>query len=128
LRGSTTIPAQGHVAVFLNEIPSFQEIPLPFKGFLRISDSPYATSPAIDVVGIRGRFNERGEFLITATTPTSESVVPPPTAQMLFPYFVDGGGYTTQFVLFNGGSGQTSTGTLNFVGPLGSPLGVQVRE
>jgi hypothetical protein len=126
LRGSTAIPAQGHIAVFLNELPSFQELPMPFKGFLRISDSPYVTSPAIQVVGIRGRYNERGDFLITATTPARESTAS--MEQVMFPYFVDGGGYSTQFVLFNGGSGQTSTGSLNFIGPLGSPINVQVRE
>ena len=128
LRGSTTIPPQSHVAVFLNELSSFQNIQTPFKGFLRISDSPYVTSPSVNVVGIRGRYNERGDFLITSTAPTSESVLGSPSAQRLFPYFVDGGGYTTQFVLLNGGSGQTSSGTLNFMSPVGLPLNVQIHD
>jgi hypothetical protein len=127
LHGSTSIPPRGHVSVFLNEMASFENIQIPFKGFLRINDSPYVTSPAIEVVGIRGRYNERGDFLITATTPTAESVLPQSSTPVMFPYFVDGGGYTTQFVLFNG-SGQGSTGSLNFVGPQGSPLTVQVRQ
>jgi hypothetical protein len=129
LRGAATVAPQSHTAVFLNELAGFdQKVQTPFKGFLRISDSPYASSPAIEVVGIRGRYNERGDFLITATTPASDSGSPQSSAERLFPYFVDGGGYTTQFVLFNAGSGTTSGGTMNFVGPQGSPLNVQVRE
>jgi hypothetical protein len=129
LRGAATVAPQSHTAVFLNELAGFdQKVQTPFKGFLRISDSPYASWPAIEVVGIRGRYNERGDFLITATTPASDSGSSQSSAERLFPYFVDGGGYTTQFVLFNAGSGTTSAGTMNFVGPLGSPLNVQVRE
>jgi hypothetical protein len=127
LRSSATIPARGHAAVFLNELPSFEQLPKPFKGIIRISDSPYATSPALIVVGIRARYNERGEFLITSTIPTSESAAPS-SAQSLFPYFVDGGGYLTQFVLFSGGAGQTYTGTLSFVGQSGLPLNVQLQQ
>jgi len=128
LHTSTTIPAYGHVAMFLDQLPSFQELQTPFQGFLRISDSAYALSPAIGVVGLRGRYNERGDFLITTTTPSSESELSSSSTQSLFPYFVNGGGYTTQFILSNSSSGQVSTGSLIFVGATGAPLALPLRQ
>src|SRR5262249_16973269 len=59
-----TIPAGAQVAKFLTELPGFQTLSLPIDGLLRIT----STSP-IAVVGLRGRVNERGDFLITTTPP-----------------------------------------------------------
>lgn len=39
----------------------------------------------------------------------------------------NGGGYTTQFILFSGTTGQTFTGNLRFSQQSGAPLGVTVR-
>jgi len=46
----------------------------------------------------------------------------PTTSEMDFPHLVDGGGYTTQFILFSGASGQATTGTLGFFDESGQPL------
>jgi hypothetical protein len=35
--------------------------------------------------------------------------------EWLFPHLADGGGYTTQFILFSGTAGQSSSGTLGFI-------------
>jgi hypothetical protein len=47
---------------------------------------------------LRGRLNERSEFLVTTTPPVNENSVV--TANGVFPQVVNGGGFTTQFVLY----------------------------
>ncbi len=113
LTGSTTVPANGQVAKFLSEI--FQNIPQPFKGVLRISGT------GIAVVGLRGRYNQRGDFLITTTSPVDEAS-PVTTAEYVFPHLADGGGYTTQFILFSGTAGQNASGVVRFFDQSGQPL------
>lgn len=115
---SLIVPANGQITGFLDElVPGGGE----FEGTLRIS----AASP-IAVTGLRGRYNERGDFLITTTAPANE-LDPPPTGEVLFPHFADNGGYTTQFVLFNPWSGTSTTGTMRFISATGAALAIQVR-
>ena len=81
-----------HIATFIDELYPF----LPNGAwFVRVS----ATAPTISMVGIRGRNNERGDFLIT-TTPAVPEDTNPDTRPLYLPHFVNGGGYTTQFVVF----------------------------
>ncbi len=100
-----TIPASGQTAKFLNEL--FPGLPTSFQGVLRLT-SP---SAAVSVVTLRGRYNERTDFLITTTPPALETA-PPAGTTMLFPHVVNGGGYTTQFVLFSGRAGESGTGVI----------------
>jgi hypothetical protein len=113
-----TLPATGQVAAFLGEIFAPQVLPVPFKGVLRIS-----SASAIAVTGLRGHYNERAQpdFLITTTPPTLESGAAVST-EMLFPHLVNGGGYTTQFILFSGTAGQSTSGMLRFFTLGGSAL------
>jgi hypothetical protein len=78
------------------------------------------------VTGLRGHTNERGEFLISATPPVSESS-PTSSAEKLFPHIADGAGYATQFVLFSTAPGQSSSGMIRFFGQTGRPLGLWTR-
>ena len=93
--------------MFLNQIQGFQSLGT-FKGVLRITSG----FNQLAVVGLRSRYNERQEFLITTTAPVIESYYSSSPAY-LFPRFADGGGFTTQFILFNASSGQT-TGVIRF--------------
>jgi len=122
LTGSLSIPAGGQTAVFLSQIPGFDTLTTPFQGVLRVSRS---SSEGISVIGIRGRYNERADFLITTTQPTDESR--PPVGPQFFPHFADGGGYTTQFILFNGGADHASSGSLPFFSQSGQPISLIVR-
>jgi hypothetical protein len=122
LTGSINVPATGQTAIFLNQIPGFAALPNPFQGVLRVST---ASSAGISVTGIRGRYNERGDFLVTTTQPADESH--PPAGTQFFPHFADGGGYTTQFILFNGGPDQASSGSLRFFGQAGQPISFALR-
>jgi hypothetical protein len=118
MQASLKIPASGQVTKFLNEVfPALNE----FEGVLRISsDVPVA------VTALRGRYNERSDFLITTTPPVSEST-PPSGSEMLFPELVDGGGYTTQFVVLSGVPGLSLSGTLRAFTQTGGNLALPLR-
>jgi hypothetical protein len=122
LTGSLSIPAGGQTSLFLNQIPGFETLTTPFQGVLRISTS---SSGGISVIGLRVRYNERGDFLITTTQPTDESRTP--AGPQFFPHFADGGGFTTQFILFNGGADQASSGSLKFFDQSGQPIALAVQ-
>jgi hypothetical protein len=97
--GSLPLAGSQQRSLFLDEIEGFAEMPRPFKGFLRIRSG---SGTDLAVFGLRGRTNERGEFLIAATPPVDESA--PAVGKMTFPHLVNGEGYGTQFVLYGNGT------------------------
>jgi len=101
--GSTTIDGSGHLALFLNEIPGLENLPSSFRGVLRVS-----SNTSISAVGLRARYNERGDFLIS-TTPAIAADTPISTEEVIFPQVVTGSGYTTEFVLMGTGGASTDT-------------------
>jgi hypothetical protein len=114
--GSETIPGMGQIALFLDQVSGIGTLPDPLAGVLRFSTA----SPAgVSIVGLRGRFNERSEFLITTTSPFNEDD-PLINAEASVPHAVDGGGYTTQIILFSGFQGQWSKGDLQFFSQKGN--------
>ena len=120
LIGRATIPAQGHAGLFTNQITGLESA-AGMQGVLRI------TSPTpISVLGLRGRYNERGDFLMS-TVPPSNETSPAATTSLYMPHFVDGGGYTTQFILFSGSANQSSSGTLRFFSQTGQPMSLSLR-
>jgi hypothetical protein len=118
---SVTIPGNGQIAKFLHDI--FPTLTFPFQGILRASGGG---SAGLSVVSLRLRYNERGELLITTTPPSNENDNPP-TSELLFPDLVNGGGFTTQFILFSGSAGQTSSGNLSFLTQDGTPLNLSLN-
>jgi len=118
---AVTMPGNGQVAKFLHE--AFPSLTFPFRGILRISG---AEAEGLSVVGLRLRSNERGDVLVT-TTPAANEGSPPSDAELLFPHLVNGGGYTTQFILFSGTAGQASTGNLKFFKQDGTPFNLNVN-
>ena len=73
------------------------QLPSSFKGILKIT----APSP-VTVVGLRARYNKRGDLLVSNTPPFDESVAS--RTELHFPYFINGGGYSTQLILLSTGS------------------------
>src|SRR5438105_284839 len=102
--------------MFLEQIEGFANLQVPFQGVLRISTDE---ASRVAVAGLRGRYNERRDFLITATPPIDENSTP--SGELVFPHLADGGGYTTEFILLNESS-QLSSGTLRFFSQTGQPL------
>lgn len=123
LTAAVLMQPYGQAAFFLNEVEGFAALPASFKGVLRASTS---STTGISMIGLRGRYNERGDFLITTTSPVLESSVPP-AGELLFPHFVDAGGYTTQFILFSGYAGQASSGTIRYFSQAGQPMEVRIQ-
>jgi hypothetical protein len=108
----------------MNQIAGFSSLgnpATPFQGVLRVS-----STSAIAVVGLRGRYNERRDFLITTTAPVDEAR-PPAATELFFPHLADSGGYTTQFVLFSGAAGQSATGNLTLFSQSGQPFNLSLR-
>jgi hypothetical protein len=107
---TVTIPPGGQTAGFVNEW--FPDLPRPFQGVLRAT----ATAP-VAMTGLRGTYNERGDFLIATTPPMDESAGLPTTPTIL-PHVVSGGGYNTQFIML----GQSGAGKLWFMSREGALL------
>ncbi len=115
-----TLPGSGQVAGLLSGF--FSNIPKPFRGVLRIS----TTTSGISVVGIRSRFNENGSYLMTTTPPANEAASPS-SAEMVFPHIVNGGGFTTEFIIFSGLTGQSTSGNLQFFRDDGNVLNLTLN-
>ncbi|HYR90837.1 MAG TPA: hypothetical protein VE422_42640 [Terriglobia bacterium] len=118
--GSSAITGNGHLSLFLNELPGFQNLPKSFRGVLRIS-----ASLPISAIGLRGRYNERGDFLIS-TTPALADNAPAATGELVFPHIATGGGYTTEFLLLNRGS--ESAGTVSIFSQSGDKLPLPITR
>jgi hypothetical protein len=116
-----TVPGNAQVARYLHEL--FPSLTFPFKGVLKLTGGNAA---GLSMVGLRLRTNERSEILVTTTPPTNEST-PPSINEVLFPQIVNGGGFTTQFILFSGANGQASSGNLKFFSFDGTPLSLTVN-
>jgi hypothetical protein len=108
LFGTLTLPPNGHLATPLKQIQGLESLPSSFKGVVRLS-----SDAAISVMGIRIRYNERGEFLIAMTPPAVENAAPS-GERLFFPYILDAVAGTTQIILFSGQTGLSSSGTLGF--------------
>jgi hypothetical protein len=118
MTSALTMPPLGHTAAFMKQFSGFESIPYPFRGVVRIS----TTSPSgIAIIGLRGQYNERNDFLITTSMPVDEST-PLSSADALFPHLAEGGGYTTEFILFSGSPGQASSGSLQLFTQSGAAL------
>lgn len=120
LTGTFSIEPHGQRVGFLNQIPGLASLQSPFHGILRVS-----SQSSISVLGLRGRYNERSDFLITTTPPSNEAA----SAQsaLYFPHIVDGQGYTTQFILFSSQPGPSPNGTLSFFNPSGGAWNAPVH-
>ena len=115
--------AGGQVALFLNDVPGFETLAAPFEGVLSV----IARSPqGITAAGFRTLYNERGNILFTTTGPLFENAGSP--SQLVFPHIAEGGGYTTQFIVIGGVSGQSNSGVLRFFNEQGNPLNVTLSD
>jgi hypothetical protein len=113
------VPADGQVALFLNQAPGFETLTVPYSGILTVT----AISPqGITATAFRTVYNERGELIYTTTGPLIENAENSP--QLIFPHIAEGGGYTTQFIVIGGISGQANAGVIRFFNGDGNPLNV----
>jgi sugar lactone lactonase YvrE len=120
---SGTLAGFGHSAQFLSQM--FPGLPGSFKGILRVSSG----SSGISVVGLRSRYNERNDFLITTTPPATETS-PSSSGELVLPQVADGGGYSTEFIFFSAvpaGGGGSSSGSLLLFNGSGQSLSLTLK-
>ena len=102
---TVTIPGGGQMSRFMHEL--FPELPQTYRATLEVS-----ASSGFAVAGLRGRYNERDDFLIS-TTPPSAGGLASAGAPLMVPHVVSGDGYSTDLVLFSPTVGSIS-GTIFF--------------
>ena len=117
------IPANGQLSIFLDRIPGFEGVTAPFQGILK---AVITSGAGFTTAGFRTKINERGRLLITTTGPLKEDAGSP--TQVMFPHIAEGSGYTTQFIVVGGPSGQSNSGVLSFFNQEGAPLNVTLTD
>lgn len=126
LHGEIDIPAGGQIARFVTQIPGFEELAVPFQGVLHLS-----APTDVSVIGLRGRYNVRSDFLMTTVPAVNQNDdyfnLSLRYSEFIFPHFVDGGGFTTQFVLFSGWTSGAVNGTLDFFTQDGKPFPLELE-
>jgi O-glycosyl hydrolase len=105
------LPGNGHAAKFADEF--ITGLPSGFTGVIDIaSATPFAA------LTLRSLKNERDDFLITSFPVADYDAIAP--SPVIFPQFVDGGGYITQSIFLS--SGSASSTMLGLYGESGDPL------
>lgn len=112
-----TLAPDRQISAFLDEEPySRGSPPNPFGGFGDPRTFTFNASLPVAAIGLRGRVNERGDFL-TTTLPVAD-LSRTETGPAAIPYFAEGGGWSTSVLLLNTGD-TTQSGTLRFYDPEG---------
>jgi len=115
---SASLPAGGQLIGFIHEF--FSKIPNNFRGVVRVT----ASGPAV-VRGVRGRYNERGDLLVTAI-PVSDEANSQAIPEVVFPHILSGSGYSTQLIIFSGTPGSGASGDIELLNQDGTPAEVEV--
>lgn len=93
---TTTVVLAPHAqtAKFLTEL--FPSLQLPFTGVVNISER---NGRNLSVTGLRGRYNARGEFIVSTVAPVVRAS--PAAGPKYMPHLISGGGYSTKLFLIN---------------------------
>jgi hypothetical protein len=100
---------------FIRELPGASALQLPFKGVLRLT----SVTP-IAALAIRGRYNERGDFLVSTTPPADPALNL--GDETFIPQIVDGAGYSTDIVIYDLLGGSPLSGNIYFFDQSGQPI------
>jgi hypothetical protein len=113
------IAGRSRLSLFIDEVPGLGSLPRDFRGVLKIT----ATVP-VSVIGARGRYNERGDFLLSSMPAVSEDSILP--SESVFPHIVRGEEYTTEFVFLSGKS--AGAGTVEFFSQSGAAMTLPLQQ
>jgi IPT/TIG domain-containing protein len=110
-----------HDALFVDQIFTNGEANH-FTGTLSIET---ASPDGISALTLLQTNNQRGDALLTTLPVATESSS---TAPVFFPQLVAFGGFQTQLILLNPSGNAASSGTLNFLSEVGSPLALPLND
>src|SRR5262249_49552633 len=99
---SLTLPGNGQASKFVDEL--FPGLATNFRGIVRVLGTLAGAPSRLGVTGIRIRYNERGDFLLSSTPPTDIST-PRSSSPVVFAHVLQGAGYTTQLILYSDSPG-----------------------
>src|SRR5437870_325738 len=71
--------------------------------------------------------NERGDFLLSTTPPSPSDLDVDARDEAFIPQILDGGGYSTQIVIFGGADEEPASGNIYFFDPDGQPINPPVE-
>jgi hypothetical protein len=119
LASSSVEFSAGQKSLFLNELPGFHTLPSNYRGVLRIS----APVP-LTVAALRTRINERNEFLVSSSPALAEGTGSG-SEELILPQLVDGGGYTTEVIVYDASGTAPSLGVMKLFTSAGEPFALQ---
>lgn len=114
-----TIPANGHVAAFIDENQFLPELPQGFQGTVLLE-----SSIPVHVVTLRSLITSANSFIMTTMPIVDLNSGAPPSSKVYFPQLADGGNFSTELLLLSAGNGSFR---LQFFGTDGQPLPVVVK-
>jgi hypothetical protein len=123
--GHGSILPRAHRAFFIDQLDRFASdfvLPPDFSTHTGFASLEISSDQPLALVTLRGTTNQRGETLLT-TMPTADLTQSLPPRPLVFPHFVDGGGYTTSLFMLNT-SDSAETGKLFIYDESGAPLAV----
>jgi hypothetical protein len=101
--GTAALSPGQHIAKFVDQLQGFASgfvLPTDFATTIRFATLEVRSGQAFSAVALRLTVNQRGETLLTST-PVADLTSPTTTSSLVFPQFVDGGGYTNTIILLN---------------------------
>ncbi len=121
--GHGSLVAGAHFAKFINQLsdvaPDFK-LPDDFPTMVQFGSLDINSDQPLSVLALRLTVNQRNDALMT-TTPTADLSDALTGKRLIFPHFVDGGGYVTKLILMNT-SAAAEAGMISFYDDNGAPL------
>jgi len=117
-----TVPPQGHLALFASQL-GCPGLTSPFLGTLTLTSASSAPFAAVNLKAVN---NADGQ-LIYSVLPIADLTARPANEISIYPQFVDGGGYATQFLLMNT-TASAVTGTVAFFDDNGRPVALNFGQ
>lgn len=127
--GHAVVPGLAHQSWFIDELQQYANdfiLPSDFDTATGFATLEISSNSSLSVVALRLTVNQRNETLLT-TVPIVDLTQSAVSVPMVFPQFVDGGGYRTGLYLLNTTS-SAENGTIRFFDNDGNPLSLRIEN
>jgi hypothetical protein len=127
--GHGVVPGLAHQSWFVDELQQYASdfvLPPDFDSATGFATLDISSSSSLSIVALRLTVNQRNETLLT-TVPIADLTQPAVSGSMVFPQFVDGGGYRTGLYLLNTTT-SAENGTIRFFDNNSNPLSLGIEQ